>query len=94
VAPIPINAPTSKFGITEWAAATVPSTNEMALAAKEPSQMPGRALRPRMIAAARAIPAAGKTGETSPGGDREQKTRLGHQRVQGGDRQYMPNPID
>ena len=38
------------------------------LAANDPSQTPSSALRPRIITVARAIPAAGKTGETLPGG--------------------------
>src|SRR5271169_1855017 len=76
MAPRPINAPTNKSGSPAWADDIEPSMKEMVLAAKEPSQTEIRALRPIIITAARATPAAGKIGEILPGGIVNRKLAL------------------
>ena len=76
MAPRPIKAATSKFGSPVWTDGIEPSIKEMVLAANDPSQTPIKALRPIIITAARASPAAGKIGVILPGGIVNRKLTL------------------
>ena len=71
-----MTAPTSMSSGRASPDDTEPSMKEIVFAAKEPSQTPSRALRPSTMTAARAKPAAGKTGEMLPGGIVNEKLAL------------------